>query len=68
MHIGSEEYVPYLFVNPEVELVQAKYILTEKAQKFLRGNTKLFPKLPEEVVEDTERLYLEAKYEVIEDE
>lgn len=67
LKIKAHTYVPYLFVNPEVDLVQSKYVLSHKAQQFIEANINLFPKLPEEVVEQSrERKKLEVKYEVSE--
>ncbi len=48
--LGAETYVPYLFVNPEVDLVLAKYVLSYEAQRVLGASTKLFPRLPEDVL------------------
>lgn len=64
----ADTYIPYLFVNPEVDLVQHKYVLSRQAQRFLGANTSLFPRLPEEVLEKTEeRKLLEAEYKVNEE-
>jgi hypothetical protein len=40
-------YVPYLFVNPFLNLAQTKYILTEEVKKFISFNPSFMPKIPE---------------------
>ena len=42
-------YVPFLFVNPDLNLVQTEYVLDAEAKEFLQLNRAIFPELPEDI-------------------